>query len=57
MIGRAAPEKKYAFQSLTYKGFEIGVFSDGISGALGRFAAQSSESEKSCIDKIFHSII
>ena len=32
-----------------------GVFSDGISGALGRLAAQSSESEKSCINKIFHS--
>ena len=36
------PSEKYAFQSLTYKGFEIGVFSDGISGALGRLAAQSS---------------
>ena len=32
-----------------------GVFSDGISGALGRLAAQSSESEKYRIDDIFHS--
>ena len=39
---QSGPEEKYAFQSLTYKGFEIGVFSDGISGALGRPAAQSS---------------
>jgi len=30
-------------------------FSDAISGALGRPAAQSSESEKSCINNIFHS--
>ena len=30
-------------------------FSDAISGGLGRLAAQTSESEKSCIDKIFHS--
>ena len=35
-------EEKFAFQSLTYKVFEIGDFSDGISGALGRPAAQTS---------------
>ena len=29
------------------------VFSDGISGGLGRLAAQTSESEKSCIDSYF----
>jgi hypothetical protein len=47
-------EEKYAFQSLTYKGFEIGVYSDGISGALGRLASQSSESKKYCIGNIFY---
>ena len=31
-------------------------FSDAISGALGRCAAQSSESEKYCINSIFHSL-
>ena len=35
-------EEKFAFENLTYKVFEIGDFSDGISGALGRPAAQSS---------------
>ena len=50
-------EEKFAFQSLTYKVFEIGDFSDGISGALGRPAAQSPESEKYRINDIFHSFV
>ena len=52
---KSGPEEKYAFQSLTYKGFEIGVFSDGISGALGRPAAQSSGVKKRC-RAFFHSL-
>ena len=40
------PEAKSAFQSLSYKDFEIGVFSNGNSGALGRLAAQSSGVKK-----------
>ena len=34
-----------------------GVFSYAITGALGRRAAQSSESEKYCIDSVFHSYL
>jgi hypothetical protein len=39
-------EEKFAFQSLTYKGFEIGLFSDWNSRASGRPAAQSSGVKK-----------
>ena len=46
-------EEKFAFQSLTYKGFEIGVFSDWNSRALGRPAAQSSGVEKTLSSVIF----
>ena len=50
-------EEKFAFQSLTYKVFEIGVFSDWNSRALGPLAAQSPESEKYRINDIFHSFV
>ena len=46
-------EEKFAFQSLTYKGFEIGVFSDWNSRALGRPAAQSSGVEKTLSSVFF----
>jgi hypothetical protein len=49
-------EEKFAFENLTYKVFEIGDFSDGISGALGRLAAQSSESKK-MLSSIFFTLI
>jgi hypothetical protein len=53
---QSVPEEKYAFQSLSYKDFEIGVFSDGISGALGPFAAQSS-GVKNIASAIFFTLV
>ena len=49
------PEEKSAFQSLTYKGFEIGDILRWDQRSFGPSRGTNLRSKKSCIDMIFYS--